>query len=148
MLRKQAAATLSLAQVLLSITLVTGNCSLMRAASYTWQVSSGDWSTPSNWGGGKEPNSTDYACIQNGSTAEITQTGEVCRSLYVADYATVQMQSGALTASAYEAIGCRNQGTFTQTGGINTISSALYVGDYYVDDEFGGRGTYFLSGGT
>jgi hypothetical protein len=58
------------------------NSGITHAASYTWQVSSGDWSTASNWGG-TEPTSSDLAYVNNGGTVTITQTGEACSYLYL-----------------------------------------------------------------
>ncbi len=50
--------------------------------------------------------------------------------------------TGSLTA-AYETIGNQGTGTFTQSGGTNSISSTLYLGEHA-----GATGTYNLTGGT
>jgi fibronectin-binding autotransporter adhesin len=57
--------------------------------------------------------------------------------------------SGVLAANT-EIIGYGSGGTFTQTGGTNTIASALIFGRTQVDDRtsYGGAGTYTLSGGV
>lgn len=113
------------------------------AASYYWNVSSGDWSTPAYWGG-TEPTSSDYANIQNSGTASITQTGEKCYVLYLgaASTGTVEMSGGDL--SVYNSyVGYSGTGTFTQTGGTNSITKYLSLGY-----NSGASGTYNLSGGT
>ncbi len=50
------------------------------AANYTWVVSSGDWSVASNWNG-TLPTSIDYAYVNNGGTAAVSQTNETCGTL-------------------------------------------------------------------
>jgi hypothetical protein len=108
------------------------------AATYYWQVSSGDWSTPENWGG-VEPTSNDYAYIKNNGVATITQTGESCKNLYLGDTnsGTVEMSDGSLSISSNSYIGYSEIGTFTQIGGINSINSTVYVGY-----SSGSNGTY------
>jgi autotransporter-associated beta strand protein len=55
---------------------------------------------------------------------------------------TYLLRNGTLGAGL-EIVGVTNQGTFTQSGGTNTISNALRLGD-----QTGGNGTYNLNGGT
>lgn len=50
--------------------------------SYHWSVATGDWSTAANWGG-TEPVLQDDASIQNGGTATISSSGDICRMLSV-----------------------------------------------------------------
>ena len=79
--------------VFLSAVIFDRSSSCVEAASYYWSVSSGDWSTAFNWGG-TEPTSSDDAYIQNGGTANITQTGEICDYLYlVASAPAIQERS-------------------------------------------------------
>jgi len=112
------------------------------AASYTWSVSSGNWSDAVNWGG-TEPTSSDSAYIQNGGTATVIQTGETCKYLYLgaANSGTIEMTSGSLNVSNYSYVGYSGTGTFTQSGGTNSISSYLYLGY-----NSGASGTYNLNG--
>jgi hypothetical protein len=128
----------------LTTVLLFSSSTVTQAASYFWSVSSGNWSTASNWGGA-EPTSSDDAYIQNGGTATITKPDEQCSNLYLgaAKSGTVKMSTGSLTVSGISYIGYSGTGTFTQTGGTNTISSYLYIGYYS-----GSSGTYNLSGGT
>ena len=114
------------------------------AAYYTWIATTGDWSDASNWGG-TEPTSSDYAYINNGGTVTITQTGEKCLELYLgnnaADSGTIQITNGSLSVGYFEYIGYSGTGTFTQTGGVNTLSSTLNLGY-----DTGSTGIYNLIG--
>ena len=115
------------------------------AATQTWTVLSGDWHTPSNWGG-TTPTKGLNAAIVNGGTATVTQLGETCRVLSLgssssAESGTVQMNAGSLSAIFNELIGNSGPGIFTQSGG--THSADLYLGNLG-----GGSGTYNLSGGS
>jgi hypothetical protein len=58
---------------------------------------SGDWSVAANWSNGV-PTPADTAFINNGGTASITETGEVCANLYAGYYnqATVIQSAGSL----------------------------------------------------
>jgi autotransporter-associated beta strand protein len=117
--------------------------SSIEAADLIWNVPSGDWSTPDNWGG-TEPTSNDVAYIQNGGTASVTQYDETCGSLYLggSDVGTIEMSGGSLSlGSAY--IGDTGTGIFTQSGGTNTIASALVLGS-----STDSSGTYNLTAGT
>jgi autotransporter-associated beta strand protein len=116
--------------------------SIIEAATYSWNVSSGDWSTPSNWGG-TEPTAIDTARIENKGKAVITQSGETCNDLWIADYysGSVEMTGGTLSVSRWAYVGSMDNGTFTQTGGINTISDTLCLGN--ASDS---KGTYNLGG--
>jgi autotransporter-associated beta strand protein len=115
----------------------------LRAASYSWAVSSGDWSNSANWGG-TLPTNNDPAYVVNGGTADITQLGETCGTLSLGSGAgsgTVQMTSGSLSTVEYQYVGYSGMGTFAQSGGTNNMDYSLYLG-YNV----GSSGTYILSG--
>ena len=117
--------------------------SFTSAVDIYWNATSGDWSTASNWGGAK-PTSEEYAYIQNGGTASITQTDENCRVLYLGNTGnsgTIQMTGGSLSVFFDESIGNSGMGTFTQTGGTNIIPFSLDLGN-----STGSSGTYNLSG--
>jgi autotransporter-associated beta strand protein len=145
MLSKHASVRLEFARVLLVLTLVIGNCSLAHAATCTWQVSSGDWSTASNWGG-TEPTASDDVDICNGGTATISQTGERCDHLYLGDSGTgrsgtIEMIGGDLSTASNLYVAESGIGTFTQTGGTNTVANNLELGY-----SSGSSGAYNLSG--
>ncbi len=112
----------------------------VRAATYTWAVSTGDWSVASNWGG-TLPTSNDAAYVFNGGVLAITQTGATCSSLSLGGSkgGTVQMSGGGFSATdVYSAIG--GAGAIVQSGG-NANETNLYLG-YNVNDS----GTYAVSG--
>ena len=121
------------------------------AATYYWQTSSGDWSQAANWGG-TLPTSSDLAYIDNGGTATVTQSGEVCGTLTLGDAAgsgTVQIAAGGSLTTAYQYIGYSGVGSVTQSGGSNNIyggyngsNTALYLGY-----NSGASGSYGLGGG-
>jgi autotransporter-associated beta strand protein len=119
----------------------------------TWNVSppgSGDWSNSANWTGG-EPTVGDEAWFLNGGTANVTSPGEICNNIYLCK-GTIQMSGGDLS-TWIEYIGEApdfdpppHAGIFTQTGGINLVSSYLCFGSNLIDQN--GSGTYNLNGGT
>jgi autotransporter-associated beta strand protein len=125
----------------LAITILLISSTVTQAASYYWNVSSGDWSTADYWGG-TEPASGDDACIQNGGKATITEPGELCYNLYLgtSKSETIEMTGGGLSVWKSSYVGNSGTGTFKQSGGTNTISSSLYLGFYS-----GSSGTYILS---
>jgi autotransporter-associated beta strand protein len=115
-----------------------------RAATYSWGVSSGDWSVPGNWGG-TLPTSADTASIVNGGTATVTLAGEVCNTLWLGGTTgagALQMTAGSSLSAANQYVGYTGTGTFTQSGGTNTVSN-LTLGQ-----GSGSNGTYNLNGGT
>ncbi len=117
----------------------------LRAASYSWAVSAGDWSVASNWGGSLLPTSSGTAYVVNGGTVNVTQLGETCGTLSLGSGAgsgTVQMTGGSLSAVSYENVGDSGTGTFTQSGGINNCGASLYLGE-----NTGSSGAYNLNGG-
>src|SRR5262249_50101187 len=117
----------------------------MCAATYSWNVPSGDWSIDTNWSGAV-PSNDDMAIVSNGGTASVTLPGATCNSLSLGDAAAstgfVQMTDGSLTINQLLLIALSGSGGFEQSGGYNSISSALVLGN-----ESGAVGTYNLSGG-
>ena len=114
------------------------------AATYYWQTSAGDWSNASFWGG-TGPTSNDTAYIDNGGTASVSLGGTTAQYLYLGDAVgsgAVNMAGGSLAASE-EDVGCSGTGSFTQSGGANTVAGCLYLGTNST-----GNGTYNLNGGT
>ena len=104
-----------------------------RAQVY-WNAQSGDWSNGDNWWGYWSgtgtfgpgvPTSTNYACIYNGGTATIAQSGAECGYLSVGGTAGsgfVQMTDGSLTVQANGVfVGDTGLGNFTQSGGTSTV---------------------------
>jgi fibronectin-binding autotransporter adhesin len=121
---------------------------LTSAAIYYWSAASGDWSgtNPSPWNLGIEPASSDPVYIQNDGTATITQLGEACSDLHLGTAGTgksgtIQMTGGSLAVLSDCFVGGTGTGTFSQSGGTNTISSNLYLGWLS-----GVSGAYNLSG--
>ncbi|MFH1417701.1 MAG: hypothetical protein ABII12_05370 [Planctomycetota bacterium] len=110
-----------------------------------WQVGTGDWSNADNWTAG-EPSAAVTAYINNYGTAQITQAGEVCQSLWLGEHlgesGTVELLEFGELSSTEQYIGAGGVGTFTQTGGTNSVSNELYLGYSPLSD-----GTYDLSGG-
>lgn len=132
--------------VSIMMTSILFNMSIASAASRYWIVPSGDWSTPSNWGGG-EPTSSDSALIHNSGTASITLADEVCSSLVLGSppmtSGSLNITSGSLTTTSAEIVGLYGTGTLTQSGGTNTYNGAVILGF-----SSGSRGTYNMSGGS
>jgi T5SS/PEP-CTERM-associated repeat protein len=131
--------------LLLTVWLFLFFCSSrVSAAINSWNVASGDWSgtSPCPWTLGREPTSSDYACVQNGGTATINQSGENCNILYLGgtNTGTVLMNGGSLTESTDSYVGYNNTGTFTQNYGTNAINHYLYIGY-----NSGTSGTYNLN---
>ena len=61
-------------RALLTTAAILGTCQA-RGASVTWQVSSGDWSVASNWGG-TLPTLTTAAFIVNNDIANVTHSAK------------------------------------------------------------------------
>ena len=107
-----------------------------------WNAQSGDWSDAAYWTAGV-PTSGSIAYIGNGGTVTITQT-EACSSLELGGSAsgTLLLNGGGLGSAigGNEYVGYDGPGTFTQSGGTNTVSSvtvnytynSLIVGYYNV----------------
>ena len=137
--RLSAAAFASL--VVASVALVAAP---LHAASYNWVVFSGDWSVASNWGG-TLPGSSDCAYVVNGGTVNVTQFGGTCGTLSLGSGAgseTVQQTAGNLSTD-FQYVAFSGTGTFTQSGGINSINSYLFLGN-----NTGSSGMYNLGGNS
>jgi hypothetical protein len=110
-----------------------------------WSLSpaqSGDWSVPGNWGGGAVPTSSDTAYIVNGGTAGVASIGPVCGTLSLGGTAgsgSLQMTGGSLYAASHEYVGNSGTGTFTQSGGTNTLTF------FTLGNNANGNGTYSLN---
>ncbi|MBN1490376.1 MAG: PEP-CTERM sorting domain-containing protein [Phycisphaerae bacterium] len=115
-----------------------------------WSVTSGNWSTPTNWSTG-EPTVSASARINNGGTATIDQMGEICLELRmgqnISDLGFVHMTGGRLE-SDYEFIGYYSQGsgstmtTVTQDDGVHVVGWGLFMAEMPLS-----RSTYSLNGG-
>ncbi|MGA2256730.1 MAG: autotransporter-associated beta strand repeat-containing protein [Thermoguttaceae bacterium] len=119
--------------------------SLQARAYVDWTLPAGqvgDWSVASNWGGNL-PTNNDEAFVLNGGTVTITMPGEICGALSLGSSAgsgTVQMTGGGLITSDGQYVGYSGTGTFTQSGGTNSIRGLIFLG------VNGGSGAYNLSG--
>jgi autotransporter-associated beta strand protein len=117
------------------------------AANVYWTLApsqSGDWSSTANWGGNL-PTSNDTAYIVNGGTATVTTIDATCGTLSLGSAAgsgSVQMNSGELAARSNEYVGYSGTGTFSQSGGTNSLNGY----DLYLGADTGSNGTYNLSG--
>ena len=99
--------------VLLAIVFLGGSVQLAQAVS--WSVTTGDWSVPANWGG-TLPGENDYAYIENGGTAYVTETGAICGHLRLGGYGTGKTGTVVMTGGTFDArygeIGGSGTGTF------------------------------------
>ncbi len=115
------------------------------AQSSNWTVplgQAGDWSAPGNWTSGV-PTASTTAYITNGGTATVTLPGATYNQLWLdgaAGSGALNMISGSLTGSDCQ-IGNTRTGTFTQSGGTNSVTGELCLGY-----NSSGNGTYNLSG--
>ena len=142
---KVKAAALSAAITLLATTAILGAADAS-AATRSWQSVSpaADWSNSAFWTGGAVPTAGDAAYIVNGGTANITRLDNTCGTLSLGSGAgsgTVLMAAGSLATVSNDYVGNSGLGSFVQSGGTHTVSSALFLG--YVA---GGNGSYTLSG--
>lgn len=116
------------------------------ALSTVWTAGDSAWETGANWDNG-EPGSGDWAYINNGGTAQITQSGETSKRLYLGedagDIGNIEMTGGDLSIIHYEDLGSAGTGTFTQSGGTHTVGINLTLGE-----GIGGTGTFNLSGSS
>jgi fibronectin-binding autotransporter adhesin len=150
--------------VLLPAIFVLLSAAFAMAADNYWNVASGGWSdtSPSPWSLGREPASSDNVHIQNGRTATIGQDGEVCDYLYLGSPGTtsgnMNIVGGSLSVGSYAIV---EDGTITQTGGINTVAYLELDsnGQYTLRDTgsltanyeivgIGGTGSFTQSGGV
>jgi hypothetical protein len=129
----------------------------------TWSTGIGSWFTAGNWSDGV-PAGSSTAYITNGGMAVIDQSGAACGKLLLGSYnylappaaPSVQMTAGDLTAGT-ECIGYGTYipatgffaGTFTQSGGTNTVTNTAVLGYNTSDSGYNMSvsGTYSMSGG-
>ena len=121
---------------------------LARGANYSWNVSSGTWSTAADWNPATVPGPADTAWVVNGGSTTISSgVSATCGTLALggALSGSVQLVSGgSLTVpSGGEYVGYTGAATFTQTGGTNNAVSGLVVGH-----TGSATGFYNLSGGS
>jgi len=110
-----------------------------------WTAAVDDWFDPGNWSSG-EPGSTDTGYINNAGTAQIAEGCAEAHSLFVGfdgNPGAVQLSGTGELSALFESIGDSGTGTFTQTGGTNTVNDELYLGYHS-----GADGTYEFSGGS
>ncbi|WP_428936801.1 beta strand repeat-containing protein [Fontivita pretiosa] len=122
----------------------------------TWVVTSGNWSTPSNWSGGVVPTSSDDAGILgavglNARSAIYDYTGPPVTLLFfrldgsIAGNGPNTLTQGANTLrTATEQIGISDRGLYNLSGGTNTVDGLLTLG--MNTGTFLGRGTISISG--
>ena len=110
-------------------------------ATSNWQVASGDWSTPANWGTA-EPTALDIAQISNNGIVAITQWSESCSTLNL-NAGSVQMTNGSLTTTR-TTINSNGTGMFVQSAGINTVKDYTY--GLLLSATSNSSGTYILNG--
>ena len=113
--------------------------------TYAWNVSSGTWTTASNWLG-NVPYSSDTALIDNGGTATITQSGAICSTLTLGDTrgaGTLNVTSGDLYVGSSLTCGQNGRAAVLESGGMVAVGSS---GTLSVGLSVGGSGTYNLSG--
>lgn len=115
-----------------------------KADSYTWQVPSGDWDVPANWGG-VVPTSADTVLMTSG-TAFVPAAASAQYRSFSTDGApgspsTVNVTGGLVSGtSAIFGLGGSNQGTLNVSSGTWNTVSTLTLG--YV-----GKGTLTVDGG-
>ena len=97
----------------------------VQAANVSWNVSSGDFSSSSNWNPNRFPRTSDTALIDNGGTALLGATAP-------------PNNIGSLKIGS----ALNNSGTLTQSNQTLTVTGEIWIGNG------GGTGTYNMSGGT
>jgi autotransporter-associated beta strand protein len=119
-------------------------CGPPAEAQTSWILPSGqvgDWSTATCWDSGVPTSGID-ATIANGGTAQIISAA-ACQNLTLGTGTgggTVQMLGGSLSSSGTQYVGNYGPGTYTQSGGTNTVPGGAYL---FVG--FRGSGTYNLT---
>jgi hypothetical protein len=117
---------------------------IVNAATYNWQLPSGDWSVSSNWGGGL-PSSSDTVFVNSGGAVSVTQLGENCGTLSLGNAggngSLLMTSGGGLTAKSAEFIGDTGVGSFMQSGGNNLAGANLVLGN-----SLDSNGKYNLGG--
>ena len=119
--------------------------SLQAHAQVYWSnTASGDWSNVDNWSGDLVPTITSNAWIVNGGTAAVTTMNATCGTLSLGSNAgsgAVQMTGGSLSVRGYEYVGNAGTGSFTQSGGTNSV-----VYEFDLGFGRGASGCYNLGG--
>ena len=136
---------------------VAGRMALAQDANVYWSVSTGASSVPGNWSPSRVPGPSDFAWVANGGQVQIDQdlsAGALCVDQ---DSNVVLLAGGSLSTQSLgirigsdtfsQIIGYTGNGTFTQSGGTNSLS--------YEPDRFlvmglnsGSNGTYILEDGV
>ena len=118
-------------------------------ADATWGCTAGNWESTNCWNTSTIPGSNDNVYVNPVSGADTTlyfsnTAGTQSVNNILIDSTTVNnalfTQSGGTLSSGYEFIGIGGTGTFTQSGGTNTVSNTLDLGFYS-----GSSGAYNLS---
>jgi fibronectin-binding autotransporter adhesin len=112
--------------LLAAVRIVTG-------ASYSWNVSSGDWSAASNWSPNGVPGAADTAIISNGGTVTVSADTSV---------SSLNLTSGTLAGTAALTVGSG----FNWTGGTVTGTGTLTLLET-VNGTITGSSTKTLDGG-
>lgn len=93
----------------------------------TWFGSTGDWGVAANWSNG-EPTATSTAVLQFAGIVQVTQPGEVCRSLWLGmtgGIVTAQIVSGSLNAVDSLRVGAVGSGTVQHNAGTVTAGKVI-----------------------
>jgi T5SS/PEP-CTERM-associated repeat protein len=115
------------------------------SATYEWTAGGGtnrDWSNEINWTGDREPDSTNFAYINGGATAVVSQASERAADLNIGSTNTyhsslvrtgrLDITSGDLVISTNLWLGKLSTAAgalYVTNSGSLTVSNALYVGD-------------------
>ena len=130
---------------LIVVPMALANC----VQASTWVGGVGNWSDPCNWSDG-EPDCGVGANIDNGGTAQITQSDERSGNFRIGSgwgySGTVEMSAGDLHVCGNLDVGYYGTGRFTQGGGDTVVDGQLFVGVYNILHH-SADGRYSLSGG-
>ncbi len=129
---------------------------------FTWNVSSGDWSSSANWASPALPSINEDVSISNGGTAVVT-TSSFAKNLvlgfdpytYGFRYGYLSVTEGSLRVSGSAVLGYYGIGSVTQSGGAVSVSNTLEIrngsysltGGTLTSSEFSANGTFNQSGG-
>ena len=109
----------------LAVALIMLAAAPLRADTYNWVVSSGDWSNSGNWldlsssSGTTLPTSYDTAYVVNGGTVNVTTASPTCGTLTLGTTAgsgTIKMSGGSLGSSYYAYMGKSGTGPSCSQG--------------------------------
>jgi len=127
-------------QMAIVLTMVAGPAS---AGDVYWQAGDANWSGDGVWNP-NEPGQFDVAHINNTGTAQVTQPGETCSWLVLAEsagqFGSVNVTSGDLNVPGVIEVGRYGSGTFFHSGG------AVAVSFLNLAMEADSAGTYSYSG--